>query len=130
MKCPNTECDYELNDNDIDSLTDQDLYKKYKDFKHRKLLSLNPNIRWCIRPGCDQYVIINNQKGSEKIACECGQQMCIKCANEYHPGRTCEQMIDVTYKEYAKQADLQTCSQCKSSVEKDQGCNHMKCAYI
>ena len=128
MQCPNMECDYELDDDDIDYLTDEIFYKKYKDFKHKKLISLNPNLRWCIRRGCDKYILIKDNEQSDKITCECGQEICINCATEYHKGRTCEQMIDETYKEYAKQVDLQRCPKCKSGVEKDQGCNHMKCA--
>jgi len=126
IRCPNTQCEDQFDDQDIYKIVDDRLYQKYKAFKQKTLLNMNPNIRWCFRPGCDRYVIGN--ENDEKVECECGQELCFKCSNEYHPGKTCDQIMDDVYKEYAKSVDLQKCPKCGTGVEKEEGCNHMKCA--
>lgn len=53
-----------------------------------KLLEQDETIRWCVRPGCDQYV-----KGnifSKIVYCKCGQGICYDCRREEHDGLTCD----------------------------------------
>lgn len=127
IKCPDEDCGAIFEDSDIALFLDEDVYKKYKRFKNSAMLNQNPNLRWCIRLGCENYMI--GQPGSSYLRCPCGMEICFDCCNEYHPRKTCEEMIDEIYKEYAKKVDIQLCPKCKSRVEKDAGCNHIRCGY-
>ena len=127
IKCPSTDCDQHFADGQIKCCLDPDLYQKYLRFRNNALLNRNPNLRWCIRPSCEKHMI--GQPGHSYLKCECGMEMCFDCCNEYHPGKSCEEMIDRIYQEYAKKVDIQMCPSCKSRVEKETGCNHMKCGY-
>jgi len=98
---------------------------QYKTFKKNIILNQNPNLRWCLRPGCGKYIVGNSN--SKKVVCECGAEICFLCRNEYHPKRTCEDMLDKSYKDYLKLKGVQRCPKCKSGVEKMDGCNHMSC---
>lgn len=126
MKCPHEGCDYMFEDEHLKSIMDSSLFNKYLRFKNSARLNQNPHLRWCIRAGCEKYMI--GEPDSSFLKCECGQEICFDCCNEYHPEKTCEEMIDLIYKEYAKQVDIQLCRSCKSRVEKDDGCNHIRCS--
>lgn len=125
INCPGGSCAYKFEDEQMKQLLSDDVYQKYLEFKQNKLLNQNPNVRWCIRPTCGKHMI--GKKGCKKVVCECGMQICFDCRNEYHPNRTCEQMMDNTYKNYLAQNDVQKCPRCKSRVEKIDGCNHVAC---
>ena len=100
--------------------------ERYVRFKKGILLSQNPNLRWCTRPGCDKYLI--GKKGRNKLTCECGTKICFKCGNEYHSGKSCQTVVDNVYKKYARDKHLQNCPRCKARTEKDGGCNHITCS--
>lgn len=125
IKCPDNDCKLVFNDEQIRKILPEDHYQEYSVFKKNKLLSQNPNLRWCIRLGCEKYVI--GKEGSKKVTCECGTQICFECRNAYHPNKTCEQALDASYKDYLKKNNVQRCPKCKSGVEKIDGCNHMTC---
>ena len=57
IKCP--ECNVIWDDNVIKQILidDDKLFNKYKAFKERKQLLLNPNYRECIRTNCDGIII-------------------------------------------------------------------------
>lgn len=126
IKCPHEGCENVYQDEDIKMILEDNYFKKYLRFKNTAMLNQNPNIRWCIRPGCEKFII--GEPDKPYLRCECGMEMCFNCSNEYHNGKTCAEMIDIVYKEYAKKVDIQFCPNCKSYVEKDNaGCNHMRC---
>ena len=124
IKCPHDGCDQVFDDEHLKNYFERDLFQKYLRFKNTAILNQNPNIRWCIRAGCERYMI--GEPNSSYLKCECGMEICFDCCNEYHPGKTCEEVFDLIYKEYAKTADLQLCRHCKSPIEKEAGCNHIK----
>ncbi len=90
------------------------------------ILSQNPNLRWCIKEGCDKYVI--GDEKTKKLVCECGMQMCYKCGNQYHHRKSCNSIINGVYKKYAKEKDVKNCPLCRSRTEKAEGCNHITCS--
>ena len=68
-----------------------------------------------------------NTNALKVLTCECGTKVCFECGAEAHPEKTCAEIMDETYKDYAKKKYVQLCKNCKSRVEKDEGCNHMVC---
>ena len=91
IKCPD-DCNAFLNDTYIEFLLSEtpELYKKYNKLSNIMQLSMNPNIRWCVRAGCDQY--LEGNPDQIHLKCDkCSQEICFLCKNEWHEQRTCEQ---------------------------------------
>ena len=61
-----------------------------------KILNSNPLLRWCPSPGCEKYVL--GEKGSSKITCDCGTEICFECNNIYHGKLSCEESLDSSYR--------------------------------
>ena len=125
MKCPNDDCNEIFTDEQVKALLPKDKFNQYTTYKKIKILNSNPNLRWCMKPGCGKYAF--GQEGSKFVVCECGTKICFACRNEHHPKQTCDNMLDATYKDYLKRQDVQRCPKCKFGVEKMDGCNHMTC---
>ncbi|EAR89393.3 Ibr domain protein (macronuclear) [Tetrahymena thermophila SB210] len=125
--CPQEGCDQEYNEKQIGEILNDDYQKeRYIKFKQRQQLQLDPDIRWCIRPGCNNA--IKGQKNDPKLKCsECNMMICYFCTNQWHEGQTCEQAIDQEYNQMAKNFKVKYCPQCKTKIQKNDGCNHMTC---
>ena len=94
IKCPD-DCPYVLTDKDIEVLleSNQELLQKYYKFKKITQLSMNPNVRWCVRAGCENYIEGNSNQN--RLVCDkCEQEICFLCRNEWHENRTCEQAMN------------------------------------
>ena len=125
--CAYNGCSEKFGDEQVAKFIGGEKLERYMRFKKASLLSQNPDLRWCVRPGCDKYVI--GKKGDKNVVCVCKMKMCFRCGNRSHFGRSCEKVIDKVYKKYAKDKNVQQCPQCKSRIEKSGGCHHMTCAY-
>jgi len=125
LKCPDAGCGASVNDDKMKKIISAEIFEKYSKFKKNALVERNPNLKWCSRPGCEQ--IIEKPQDKSKAVCQCGQETCFDCGNTYHQGKTCEKASKDLYKFYAKSNDIQICPECKSRVQKAEGCNHMTC---
>jgi hypothetical protein len=102
------------------------LLSKFQKFKRNLEVSKNPNARWCIRPGCDNYMLGSVEK--PQLTCNvCQTQVCFSCNQPWHEGLRCDEVIDEQYASWARGRDIQTCPRCNVRIEKDLGCNHMTC---
>jgi len=126
IKCPD-DCPYELTEEDLQFLLKDDhLFLKYKKFKKILELSMQPNVRWCVRPGCDNHM--EGDPTKKRLVCDkCGQDVCFACKNEWHEGRTCEQAMNQEFKRYMERVVVKECPSCHNGIEKIDGCNHMTC---
>lgn len=124
--CPGPNCGHEFTDYMIQSLVTLELYEKYTKFKARNRLLRDPNIIFCTQPDCEGYM-----KGSDDmplVICPlCKFEMCFKCRQPWHGVKSCEEMLDEGYQEWAKGKEVQLCPRCKRRIEKIEGCNHMTC---
>ena len=128
FKCPQEACKFQIPESEIVRFLkpNPDLFQKYKKFKNAQEIAANPNLKWCIRPGCENVVQITDPS-NPFIKCSCGQEFCFKCNNPWHPSMRCEDFIDKIYKSYIKSAEVKFCPKCRSLIEKNDGCNHMTC---
>ena len=128
FKCPMEECKFQIPENELKwYLKDQpELLVKYHKFKNAQEVAANPNLKWCIRPGCERVVEVRDP-ANPLMKCVCGQEFCFKCNNEWHPNMKCEDFIDKMYKNYIKTAEVRFCPNCRALIEKNDGCNHMTC---
>ena len=128
IKCPD-DCGKPLEDDETENILTEtpDLYKRFLKFKNIALLSLDPNIRWCVRAECEGY--IKRDKNSNKLICgKCNQAMCFLCRNAWHEAQTCEEAMKMEFKKYIERVVVKECPKCKSKIEKSEGCNHMSCS--
>ena len=61
----------------------------------------------------------------------CSTKVCFRCKDAYHKGITCEQRLDKMFKQskFALKKNVSFCPMCKTTIEKNQGCNHMQCYF-
>lgn len=127
IKCPDN-CLQSLNERDIQILLQKNelLYKKYSKFKRITELSKKPDICWCSRPGCENYM--EGSSKQPKLVCAlCGQMVCFFCKNDWHEGLRCEEAMSKEFKLYRNNFCVKECPSCHHGIEKSDGCNHMTC---
>ena len=116
---------------DIKSFGSEEIYRKYLRFKENIDIEVNPNLKWCPKVGCMNYVAREKAFccfNSSTATCECGQRMCFKCGAVAHPGVSCGSVGNAELREYMSSNDVVKCPHCGFATEKDGGCNHMTCA--
>ncbi|CAA0401784.1 unnamed protein product [Arabidopsis thaliana] len=97
--------------------------------------SSDGKFRFCSTPDCPSvYRVAGPQESGEPFICgACHSEICTRCHLEYHPLITCERYKkfkenpDLSLKDWAKGKNVKECPICKSTIEKTDGCNHMKC---
>ena len=52
LRCPQHGCDGEPYDDEIESIVDPKVFKKYKTFNLNKKVANDVNLTFCNRPGC------------------------------------------------------------------------------
>jgi hypothetical protein len=61
-------CKEKLSRSQIETLGSKELVDKYLRFKENIDVNMNPNLRWCPRPNCTNFV----EKGKHrKVKCKC-----------------------------------------------------------
>ena len=126
MNCPMEGCTCEYTEDIIHQNVNEEMWEKFKKFKARRLISLDPNVRWCPRLNCENHVVGNIL--SKTLHCTCGQAICYSCGNQDHPGVSCENALDKFYQGAKKSYLIYPCPKCKVPIQKNQGCNHMTCS--
>ena len=136
VKCPN--CKIPVHPNFIeDSLRNANpqLFEKYEHFSMNNfIMSNNDEYSSCPTPGCEYMFFFN--PGEHNFLCPlCNKNYCLNCKDEWHRGLTCQQYkdsrdvnkLDNQFFQFVKGAKFKMCPKCKYWVEKNQGCNHMRC---
>ncbi|CAD8060961.1 unnamed protein product [Paramecium primaurelia] len=126
INCPQIQCTFQLNDDIIGSIIDQENMNKLKRFRKIKMVQSDQNIIWCPRPGCEE--IIRKKSQEQKIKCICGQFICNKCNRKFHITQSCKDQLDQDLMETAKKFKILKCNQCRSLIQKNDGCNHIICS--
>jgi hypothetical protein len=95
---------------------------------------------YCPQQGCSRFLkpqtsataglsFVNDQDCSKTLRCsDCSVWVCISCKELAHPGEGCYvKQNTILLHELAKEKEWQTCSNCRSVVERIDGCLHMIC---
>jgi ariadne-1 len=133
IRCPHPKCDTQVSYYDVQRVVPLESFSKYEEFTLLAALSQDPNCRWCPRPGCGNAVIGDPQY--RRIVCnKCQFEFCFECNDSWHTG-TCEEYrqwkvengkADVKFEEWQKE-NTKPCPNCKTRIQKNEGCNHMTC---
>ena len=136
IKCPN--CKIPIHPNFIeDSIRNANpqLLPKYDKFSMNNFIQNNSDeYSSCPTPGCEYMFFFN--PGEFNFYCPlCTKHYCLNCKDEWHVNMTCQEYkdsrdvnkLDDKFFQFVKGAKFKMCPRCKYWVEKNQGCNHMKC---
>lgn len=136
--CPNRECDYKVQYNDVRYVLANDMLKKYEDFLRIQTVNEDPEMRWCPNPAGCGNAIRRKDTSSLFMACEsCGTEFCFTCYKPFHPGKTCEDADTFNLADGFRNFKLKVwmklhtkcCPNCQAPTQKRSGCNHMTCSY-
>ena len=128
IKCLNYECQEKLNDEFIIHLlnNNNELIKKYKKYKLEYEILNNPNKKNCPFPNCDSYLELKDPKNKD-VTCLNNHTFCFLCLQKPHGKLACDQKLDNSMVEFAKNNFVKKCPNCNIITEKSSGCNHMTC---
>ncbi|KAL7638487.1 UNVERIFIED_CONTAM: hypothetical protein RMT77_011057 [Armadillidium vulgare] len=143
ISCP--QCHQLMHPTDIHSILSNPLLSyKYEDFMLRRVLSMDPDTRWCPAPDCGYAVIASGCASCPRLKCErpgCESSFCYHCKAEWHPNQTCDmaraqRSPNAPFSSFSCIHDLQnnddvkSCPRCQVLIVKmdDGSCNHMTCS--
>ncbi|XP_050363657.1 probable E3 ubiquitin-protein ligase ARI8 [Argentina anserina] len=109
---------------------------KYKTYLLRSYVEDHRKIKWCPAPECNCAIQFDALGGtvSYDVSCLCLHSYCWSCTEENHRPVDCETVRKwiLKNKEDSENAhwminNSKPCPKCKRPIEKNQGCNHMRC---
>ncbi|CAH0386783.1 unnamed protein product [Bemisia tabaci] len=155
--CPAFNCHILIAPDFIDKILPAELTKKYLHFDIKAFVESNPTIKWCPMAGCGRAVRLPEteyfqlkqpKKTSHAVDCGNGHFFCWDCLGEAHAPSECsqwkrwqEKIAEIkperlqTYCNESEDAanclwlvtNSKPCPNCKSPIQKNEGCNHIKC---
>ncbi|XP_076033209.1 E3 ubiquitin-protein ligase RNF19B-like [Oratosquilla oratoria] len=142
ITCP--QCHELMHPTDIHNIVDNEMLSfKFEDFMLRRVLSMDPDTRWCPAPDCGYAVIASGCAGCPKLKCErpgCESNFCYHCKAKWHPNQTCDmaraqRSPNIMFSSFNCLHDVQgsddvkACPRCQVLIMKmdDGSCNHMTC---
>ena len=128
IKCLEDKCEEKLTDDFIFQLlnNDENLIKKYKRYKFEYEIINDPNKKFCPFPNCDSYLELKDIRNKD-VKCLNNHSFCFLCLKEPHGKLPCEQNLDSSMIEFAKNNFIKFCPNCHILTEKTTGCNHINC---
>ena len=135
IQCPQTNCNVHVVDSLVYKIFAQNekMISKYQLLVTNKFVLCNKLLSWCPAAECDFAIRATNFEKSA-VTCHCGHKFCFACHKEWHEFLSCD-----IFKRWetkvgddsatAKYLNVYTkdCPKCHTAIEKDGGCNHMKC---
>ncbi|KAG4079792.1 hypothetical protein HA402_014923 [Bradysia odoriphaga] len=131
IPCPDSKCNVIVEDYHIKRLMpDPKVLRKYKRSILNNYVKFKSNLSWCTSPGCN-YLIDSIDCLTIFVTCKCGNQFCLECHEQSHSPISCQHLFKWKDDDYDTQSYLSVytkpCPNCRIAIEKNGGCNHMKC---
>uniref|UniRef100_A0A1I7ZLB5 RBR-type E3 ubiquitin transferase n=1 Tax=Steinernema glaseri TaxID=37863 RepID=A0A1I7ZLB5_9BILA len=112
-----------------------DLRGQYERFRRRDYVAAHPELRECSGADCDMFIYASIDKPYRVTCSKCKTSFCFLCGADYHVPINCEMLKSWTKKcnddsetAHYLSANTKNCPKCDSLIEKNGGCNHMKCS--
>ena len=138
--CPEFGCEEVITEEEVSKAAPL-LLEKFENYQLRNFVEVNGTSRWCPGPGCERIAALQSCSGifcdSDNMIANCDScliKFCIMCGEEPHQPLNCRALE--SWKEKCKNesetanwilANTKPCPNCRSRIEKNQGCNHMNC---
>lgn len=140
VRCPRPSCKKPLEPKDTNALLADNMQLKTKliQMQFKTWLMQQKNRTACPTPNCP-FIFINERIDQFTMQCpSCDTSYCAKCLTQHSARITCQEakenktvIADKEEQEKAtqrwKEQNSRPCPQCKVSIEKSEGCNHMVC---
>lgn len=126
IPCMQHGCAVEFEESDVKLFGSEEIFKKYVRFKMNINVDLDPNLRWCPRNGCMNFVRRPNRL-RKRAVCACGQEVCMRCGAVYHGWVRCANVGDAEFIQFARANNVKPCPKCRIPTDKYTGCNHITC---
>ncbi|TDH65255.1 uncharacterized protein CCR75_008413 [Bremia lactucae] len=123
LVCLAPQCTHPLSEELIKALVLPDTFIKYKNF----LKNQQVGIRFCPRAGCCAVLNEPLHSTARRARCHaCKHESCMRCGNDFHKLPICRR-VERRFGYWKKHHNVRACPRCKSVIEKQGGCSHMKC---
>jgi ariadne-1 len=123
LVCPAPQCMRALPHDFIQTHVAPATYAKYLQYRENQ----QPGVRFCPRPGCCKKIQEPLFTTTRRACCAaCGHESCMKCGEAFHLVATCRRQ-EKRYGQWRTRSNVHKCPSCKSDIEKQGGCAHMRC---
>ena len=143
IACPQTECKVIIDDDQIsDICKDPVIRAKYQRLATDSFVECCPSLRWCPKPDCF-HVFSARSTEPYPVTCVCGTIVCFLCVQPNHQPIGCDLLRAWNTKSAGNNpekidgktanwiiSNTKECPKCRTSIEKNGGCNHMTCRSI
>ena len=103
-----------------------ELLEKYDRFMKDLEIRMSKDSKFCPIPGCSQ--ILKRPTGTQLTTCDkCLKEICYTCQSAWHNGKFCKDYQEEIYLDFGLKTGAHRCPKCQVIIEKNKGCNHMKC---
>jgi IBR domain, a half RING-finger domain len=139
LRCPQHDCHSRLLPSHIRELaTSPHDFSRWESALLETFIESQPNMRHCPGPGCGCVAIIRGSnepllaQQTGQITCDnCSTSFCFQCGDKPHRPASCQDMKEwhvlMAKSDVSKKLLSKPCPGCHSFIEKNAGCNHMKC---
>nr|XP_034570064.1 probable E3 ubiquitin-protein ligase ARI10 [Setaria viridis] len=139
LRCPDPACSAAVVQDLVDAVTLAEDKDRYARFALRSFVEDGGGgIKWCPAPGCAHAVeLVGDHAGddSRDVFCDCRHGFCWRCSEEAHRPVSCDTVRAWLAKNSSEEetanwilTKTKSCPKCWRAIEKNQGCNHMRCS--
>ncbi len=133
IKCPDPDCKMLIEDATVLKLIPENVRHQFEVLITRTFVSSNPFLRYCQALGCE-FAIKANKLEPLLVVCKCGFESCLQCGEIWHDSIACallknwiKSFIEDCESAQWMEKNAKRCPRCAVNIEKNGGCNHMKC---
>ncbi|CAH8519137.1 unnamed protein product [Schistosoma turkestanicum] len=109
---------------------------KYLNLLFQRMVESHPSLRFCVGLNCPVFICALEEPKARRVQCErCHAEFCFMCSEAYHAPTSCATLKHwlVKCRDDSGTANYMTahtkdCPSCHVCIEKNEGCNHMKCS--
>ncbi|CAO2142676.1 unnamed protein product [Urochloa humidicola] len=140
LRCPDPSCPAAVVADLIGAVAGAADTERYANFAFRSYVEESGGrIKWCPGRGCARAArfvgdAITYDDAATEVLCKCGNEFCWRCSEEPHRPVSCGTVRAWLAKNKSDSetanwvlANTKLCPKCHRAIEKNQGCNHMRC---
>lgn len=135
IECMATDCNTLVPEDFVDAIFGGTIVmERYDKLAFRDCIDSNPYLRACVGVNCSVIIRAKEVKAKRVLCTKCLTSYCFKCGCEYHAPTDCK-TIKLWLTKCADDSETanyisshtKDCPACGTCIEKNGGCNHMKC---